>query len=118
MVGIITATQKQCSPEAISALFVYALNDKLDEAKNVADWGSEIFKITSQIEAVFQEVINKVESTFFTKEGLQHFQETLAFMKKSKSDYALHYSEIGVTMMKKEDCLVLKPMKKVRLFIV
>jgi polyhydroxyalkanoate synthesis regulator phasin len=80
---------KQYSPEALNALFVYALNDKLNEAKNVTDWGSEIFKITSQIDSVFQEVINKVESTLFTKEGLQHFQETLAFMKKCKSDYAL-----------------------------
>lgn len=51
---------KQQDIEEIKALYAEALNNSLDEAKNVTDWASEIFKATTQINSVFQDLMNKI----------------------------------------------------------
>ncbi|MBF7091003.1 hypothetical protein IUY40_05575, partial [Flavobacterium sp. ALJ2] len=51
---------KQQDIEEIKALYAEALNNTLDEAENVTDWASEIFKVTTQINSVFQDLMNKI----------------------------------------------------------
>jgi hypothetical protein len=51
---------KQQDLEEIKALYAEALNNKLDESQNVIDWGSEIFKATTEINSFFQDLMNKV----------------------------------------------------------
>ncbi|WP_343706147.1 fibronectin type III domain-containing protein [Flavobacterium sp.] len=79
---------KGYTQESLTDLFAFGLNNELDNITSASDWGSEIFKLASLLDDNFQNIIDKGDSSWFTKEGLEEVEKAIDFLQKCKTLYA------------------------------